>query len=403
MPDYERRGPSNHNSSPSTGQRFYDRERERLLRNNPPRRPAPPPRPTAPPPRRTQPPSNTRPPRLGSGAARKPRRRRSFSLAPGFKKFLLALATIAAVFIIAHNIIGRISAGGVNALSVLINDTHIGYMELDNELTSEDFHQLAVTHIETNLRTTILLNETITVAAATWIPQRDINTREYMLRAISQNVTYQIVARAIYVNGNLEAIVRSLDCVDEIIRFKVEPWRNSNTVEYTIATDWHVAPLIVDPLETTLLSALDAAEHMDRSVLVNRSYIVQPGDTLGAIALRHDTRVDIIARASNISIDIPLRIGQVLMIPSQSPLLSVRTVDEYFSLETIYMEIETHESPYIAVSAVEIVQQGQNGEQRIVRRVVSIDGIVVDEYVLEAEIISYPVTHIIYVGTRERR
>jgi len=338
-------------------------------------------------------------PRLGKGAVmREQRRKPKYRLNPTVKKVLNIGAFVVIAGVLLIMLVVRVFS--FNALAIFLDDQHIGYMRLDRELTSEQFHNYAIAHIEASLRTSVIVEETVRIAPARWVSGRDIATRDEMLRTLSQGFTYQIVARAIYVNDRLEVMVRTESCVAEIIRFKEERWITSNTISSGFLADWRVEPVIVDPETTNLLSPRDAAEHMDRQVPWDIEYIVQPGDQLGFIALRFDTTADSIALVNNISLDTIINPGESLIIRTRQPLLSVRTVDEHITLEQLDWETETRENPYMAAAAVVFIQYGQFGEQRVVRHVVRIDGVIVDEYVVDAVEISAPVTEIREVGTR---
>jgi len=65
-------------------------------------------------------------------------------------------------------------------------------------------------------------------------------------------------------------------------------------------------------------AALGATAAAAPTVAAATTYVVRPGDTLGAIALRHGVSVQALVHANGISNPNLIRIGQLLQIPDSS-------------------------------------------------------------------------------------
>lgn len=289
---------------------------------------------------------------------------------------------------------------GNNALAVYLDDRLMGHIPMNRETTSESFHNEVIANLAAHHQTEVVVAHQVTVLPARWVSRRQLAERPSMISQIGMAMDYQISVRAIYINGEQEALVRSDYCIGEIERRIMAEWMNDNTVESYFSTDWEIRNVVVDHNYEGILSPLEAIALLDRTEMMRIPYEIRSGDNLGSIATRFGTTASIIADANNIPVTARIYPGNTLYIPSRQPVLSVVTIDEVATYHTIEMPVEEIENPDMDESTTQVTQEGSPGQGRSIQRITRVNGATQSTEQLESEIVTPPVTHIIEVGTR---
>ena len=339
-------------------------------------------------------------PRLGKGAyARKRGRRFRYSLHPIAKRILSYVATISIIAIFGFMVIFRFFS--VSAFSVYIDGNRIGYTSFNRETTNESFLNDVLNHLRANESTDIILLQQIEIHPARWVSGNNTLDRNAMLSLLGLRLDYQIRARAIYINGRHEATVRSQECVDEIVRLIMEPSITDYTYNARFLTEWEIVIETIDRNYENILTPLDATRVLDRHEIRDHPHTVQPGEFLETIATRFGVTAESIARLNDIYLNAIIHPGDVLMIRSTQPMLSVETVDRITSYQPIPFETQTRENPDMPESTTEIIQQGIDGEKRVTQEITRINGTQTNTITLDDIVIRTPIDHIVEVGTRQ--
>jgi len=389
--------PAAENDTKRSGEAFYaaaKREMERNRPTRPPERPQPRPgtRRTAPQARPMRPPARRRP-------TSPPKKRNPIRINPLVTRIAGIVIAIAAFGTIFFFVGSRVFA--FNAIAIHVDGEHKGYIAYDSNLDLANFHRHVINFIENYDGTEIRLNATITAEAARRVANRNMEEQEAMFRALRRELSYQISARAIYVNGVFEVLVRTPSCVSDIERAMQNPWETPNTIEARFVADWRTEPRFVYNDDPELRSVTEAINMLDRRVPTDYLYRVRSGDNLTIIARNFETTPQEIALNNNIFVDSRLAIGQTLTLRTMQPLLAVITVEETEVLETIPRVTETIPNPDMGESMTNVIQEGNDGLQRIASRTSFINGVQTGEIeILEAEILQYPTTRIVEEGTR---
>jgi len=312
-------------------------------------------------------------------------------------KRIISIGTVAAAVVILGVLIVP-AMMNPNALAVYLNENFIGYIPISGDLDSEAVHEQAVSHLESSIGTSVIVDQRVTVRPAR-ATRNNTMRREEMNRTLASSFTYQILATAIYVNNQREGIVRTSACADEVISLFQRPLMNENTRYVEFVEPFDLRPVIVDLDTADILAPLDAVAVLDRPVNTIVPYIIQPGDSLSLIALQFGLSAERIAIDNNMTTTAIINPGNTLMIHTRKPLLSVRTVDETLTSQVIPMDVEVIPNPDLPELQRVIVQEGSDGEQQIAHRITRVDGRIVDEEILQYQIVRYPVTHIVQEGT----
>ena len=393
-PEQER--PKPHKERPEqkrpTGKRYFDSVQKAYGQRRP-RQPKQPPKQKRPP-RRHDPTT----PRLGKGdRLYNPPRVKEPLLSPQVKRVLSfwSLGVVAVVFIV----LVLMSMLRHNAWAVYVDDRFVGYVPINREVETYTIHNDAVRHLSDSHRAEVHVNEETIVRTAR-APRGVIISTSEMTLALIQHFSYQIVASAIYIDGERIAILRNRYETDhiahEIQRIYFDPSESNIVPSFEEA--WEVRPVMAN---------LDDLDSQDAIIqLLNRpvshiySHVIRPGDTQGHLAIEFNTTLESIGYLNDIGLNTILEIGEVLRIEITRPRLTVRTVGEITVLEDIPMDIETIENPDWHVSVTYERVAGRNGQREVVQLITRINGVIVGEpEVVSERRISEPINRVEEVGT----
>ena len=312
----------------------------------------------------------------------------------------VGLATFAVVAMLIINLFTH------NALAVFMDGQHMGYISMNSDLDSQTVHNSAVSRLEDRRRAPVMVDQQITIEPAR-AGRRNIMSQEDMRRLLVDNFTYQMEIIAIYVNGVFEVLVRTPHCAESVAEMLKDPFVNENTIEAEFIDSFQLVPRFINDsvdnpeidVYNDLRTPLDAVAALDRPTITRTAYEVQSGDTLGAIAVRFNTTPERIAFLNDRTTNVILRPGEELIIETQKPLLSVRTIDETLSVDIIEMPVEVRYNPDLPEAQRNTIQEGQDGEQQTALRITRVDGVQVSYEVLTNRIIREAIPHIVEEGT----
>jgi len=285
-----------------------------------------------------------------------------------------------------------------NAFAVFLDGELVGHIPYSEELTSEEFHEYAVLHLEaTHGGVRVRVDQIVTIEAAR-VATAERGLRSDVLGILSRRFNYSIAATAVHVHGQRMALMRTQSDLDHLKELLQQQWFTEHTVRAEFVTGWEEITYYVNPDETEFDNAMAAFRRLDTTRMEMYPYIVQDGDTLSSIAVRHGTDVNRIMLYNNLT-GPNISIGQTLMIYTLRPLLSVRTFDIITQDQPIDMPVETIDRPDWPGHQSNIIQYGQAGLQVAREEIVRENGVERSRRNIDAEIITEPITHIIEVGS----
>ena len=393
-PEPERPKPGKNKSDQkrSSGKGYFDSVQKAYGQRRP-RRPKSPPK-QKPQPRRHAPSS----PRLGRGDRlyNPPQIKKPF-FSPKVKRVLSfwSLGVIAILFIV----LILMSMLRHNAWAVYVDGRFVGYMPINREVEMYTVHSDAVSHLSVSHVADVRVNEETIVRTAR-ARRGEIMPATAMTVAVAQQFTYQIMAVAVYLDGEQIAILRNRYEVEhverEIQRVYFDP-TESNIVA-SFEEEWEARPTLVDIEDLDTQSNI--IQMLSRPVSDIYRHTIRPSDSQSALALEFSTTIESIGYLNNIGIDAILDIGDTLLIEITRPRLTVRTVGQVTFLEDIPMYVRTIDNPNWHVSEVYVREPGRNGQQEVIKEITRINGTQVGEpeIISEREITS-PQDRVEEVGT----
>lgn len=148
-----------------------------------------------------------------------------------------------------------------------------------------------------------------------------------------------------------------------------------------------------------LVSVEDALECLLAGQTQQKTYIVQEGDDLWSIARANDMLVDELCQA-NPQLTEELKPGQELKLASIEPLLNVTITSTLIKNEVLPFEVQTKLDSNLDWGKKKVVEAGENGEEKVVYRLVRQNKTVVKESEVERKVVKAPKPKVVAKGTR---
>ncbi|MCL2873423.1 MAG: G5 domain-containing protein [Defluviitaleaceae bacterium] len=318
-----------------------------------------------------------------------------FSLFSGMKIPVSVIALSSALILIGITVFFFTNR---NALRIEVDGVFVGVIERNRSITAEDLHYTAVAKTVAEVGTRIEVVERVTIVPVN-ARRRNMVTVDSAIDSIRRLFTYTLEAAVITVDGEEIAIVRNAvdaqSILDNIISEFVGD--NATLVESGFAEDVLITQRFVDS-DDIVRSEL-ALSRLTTTTMTDSFYQVQPGDSVWLLSRNHGiTQEEFFAMNPGVTPD--LQIGQFITLTLPTPILSVRTVEEFK-----FIELAPHGTETITNSAQNrnwsrVAQQGRDGQQEVTVHIVRINGFERERITVDTVITVPPVDEIIEVGTR---
>jgi len=302
---------------------------------------------------------------------------------------------------------GMINVFSYNAWAVYLGGELLGHMPINREIEPASIHDDAVRHRRDILGVDeVLVNETVEVRTVR-AGRRELYTSQDMIRLISQNFTYQVMASAIYLDGERVAILRNEAEAQHVRNEIIRRFENNYTISALTAfdEDWQVRQVAVDisNMNEDMDNPHEVIQFLERPIQDLHQHVIRNGDTQGALAVEFNTSVDRIGYHNDIASDAILSVGNILLIEINRPRLTVRTVEEVEFIELVPREIiNTYNDTRLASMEPEIITEGRDGEIQVIQRITRLNGVQVGApEVISSRHLSEPVAQVREVGTLE--
>lgn len=154
---------------------------------------------------------------------------------------------------------------------------------------------------------------------------------------------------------------------------------------------------------STMRDKQDLLDELTRQTVVERIYVVQPGDVFGRVALKHDmTSSELMALNPQITDVNRLQVGDELVVQRPQTFLQVKEVlttrDEDvvidYKTQTIY-------NSDMDEGTSKVITKGQEGRKDVVTEITYLDGFETGRVVISEKVTKKPVTKVVEVGTKK--
>ena len=286
-----------------------------------------------------------------------------------------------------------------NALSIEVDDFFIGTIERNRHITAEHLQETAIAKITAEVGTRVQVAETVTITPVN-AGRRDLITVDFAIDSISRHFTYMLEAAIITIDGREIATLRNVadaqDVLDRIISTHVGT--DANIVDSGFVEDVAIVSRFVDS-EEIIRSDL-AFSRLTTTTMTESLYQVQHGDTIWDISRNHGITQEQFATMNPGVTPETLRAGQTVVLMLPTPILSIRTVEEFTYTELAPHRTETVTNPTQNRGWTRVQQQGRDGQREVTAHIVRVNGFERERIIVDTVITVPPVDEIIEVGTR---
>ena len=209
-------------------------------------------------------------------------------------------------------------------------------------------------------------------------------------------------ATGLYVNGDFIAAMESreelqsvLDGLKEGRYDKNDPDQRAEFVQSVVMEDG-LYPISTLDNASALRSALTS------QTVVERTYIVQPGDVLGTIAVKHDmTTAELRAMNPAYANTDMIKAGEKLVVQRAESLLQVKVLKTIRYTEKIDYTTQTVYRDDKPVTYSKTKTKGVEGSQDVTADITYIDGVEISRTVTNRTVTKQPVTKVVEQGTKK--
>ena len=215
-----------------------------------------------------------------------------------------------------------------NGYEVFLNEKSLGQLK-EEHVTSKELMNTVKAQLESSLGTSIELNEEA-VLKPVHIDKKKLVTTDYLIATIREQITYQVSASSIVVNGDIAVILANQTEAEEVLNKILseaegklpEEMRGTLTIS-DFEQNVEIQEEFVDKNEIS--TADKAYDILTKKSNYSEVYTVKSGDTFSGIAdYAEMTRADIIALNPGFDPDKSLVIGQTINLNVKRPYLTVK-------------------------------------------------------------------------------
>ncbi|MCL2616634.1 MAG: G5 domain-containing protein, partial [Defluviitaleaceae bacterium] len=289
-----------------------------------------------------------------------------------------------------------------NALQVFVDGESVGFIT-ERDATADDLLSQVTTALAVTAGTNVMIDQEITIEATRAPSSENILSRPDIIPIILSNVTFLAEGFMISVDGVDMGVLRSREAantvLDNLISRGLPP--GAELVQPASFTQNVVVEgrfMHEDNFESSEVLLMRLGQEQSGT----QAYIVQPGDSMSAIAARFNMALEALFEANpNISpVNPNISPGQSINVAYTSPLLSVRTVELSVATEDEPYGSEIIENRTRPSTFRNVIQQGQPGVVERTTHITRVNGIIVETEIINENIVQPPVNEIVEVGTR---
>ncbi|MCG0277381.1 MAG: peptidoglycan DD-metalloendopeptidase family protein [Thermanaeromonas sp.] len=231
------------------------------------------------------------------------------------------------------------------------------------------------------------------------VERDEINTGEELERILAQKVAFRVLATEIRVDDKPVTLVRDEETAQRVLEEVKKAYIPEGVEIEEVKFKEHIdlAKRLATPEEVL---AFEQALSELLGGTGTEDYTVEAGDSLWSIAQKYGLTVEQL-RADNPQLQGErLDIGQILKVRTARPLVCVVVTYRQEVVESIPYTTETRSNPSLWRGEERVKQEGEEGQKKVIYRLVAENGQVVHKEALQSEVIKEPVARIVERGTR---
>lgn len=220
-----------------------------------------------------------------------------------------------------------------------------------------------------------------------------------ILRSSSDSIAQ---VSGLYIDDKFEGAVESRAELDALLNSILDSYKSGSENE---RAEFIQDVRVVDGLYpiSSIVSAEEMKSYLTHETVVAKTYTVQQGDTLGAIARNQNMTLSEL-RAMNAAVQNTdmVHIGDELLVQRPQPYLRVQVVRTLNYTEEIPFTVEKQQDSKQPVTYEKIKKKGSNGSKDVTAEVILVDGVEQSRKILKETVTKEPVMQVVVVGTKKQ-
>jgi len=285
-----------------------------------------------------------------------------------------------------------------NACEVTVGGIRVGIIKANKKITAASLRDIAVNKIENEIDMRIQIVEEVAFTPI-HASSKSMSAEEHIISAIAGALTYKVEAAVITVGGERYAALKKTQEAEEIRVNLLNAYvqEGSVIIEKDFVEDFAITPVFVEMSELT--DSERAYRELTATTGIEQAYSVRGGDTLWQIAVDYGMTLDELY-ALNPGLTPNIYVGQQIVMLSQKPVLSVRTVEEVRYTEVLPKSVEYIYNNQQPKTYSRVIQQGRDGQQDVTSHIERVNGFTVDSRVVDYTVTTPAVNDVIELGTK---
>lgn len=231
----------------------------------------------------------------------------------------------------------------------------------------------------------------------------EISSHDEIVRRIGSQIQYNILAYGIKVNGEILGELMTAEEAENILLDIKAPYEakaaNSEILSMEFAQEVEIVKVEVSKYEIDDYDKL--LNYLRNGSKEEKIHTVEEGDNLWIIADRYNLSVDELISA-NPSVDpVLIHPGDELSLIVPKPFIGIKTVEIATFEEKIQFDTEYEYVSWLYNDEYSTKVNGQYGIKEVEAKIIKENGIEIAKEVISEEIVSNPITKIVYNGTQD--
>ncbi|SDZ24549.1 Murein DD-endopeptidase MepM and murein hydrolase activator NlpD, contain LysM domain [Proteiniborus ethanoligenes] len=233
----------------------------------------------------------------------------------------------------------------------------------------------------------------------------ELTDKSIIEKEIKSNLTFNVVAYAININGKDFAYLGTEKQAKEIIEKIEEPFKQIAEQDGTKIEEIKIVENVEIIRREVSPSKIDDADKvlgvLQKGTDEERTHVVEKGENYWTIAQKYKISVDDLEKANPGKNPKLIHPGDEISLVVPKPYLTVATYEKQTYVEEIKFETEYEYSDKMYKDQKSVKKKGVTGKSEVVAKVEKHNGIVVAKEILKETILSQPIAQVIVQGTKE--
>lgn len=289
-----------------------------------------------------------------------------------------------------------------NAYSVLFGDKEVGIVRNTQDVTDILLEVEKILYYKNGLD--LLIDQDLTFASV-YADDDSISLPNDIRSNIINNLSYEVYAYAIYINGEQFGALKSQELAYKLLEQVKEPFRRQAWEKGSEIEEIFIVEDVGIKKEKVPLSTISDFETMlalvQKGTTEEKTHIVERGDNYWNIAAKYNLSVNDLIKANpdkNYSLIHP---GDELNLIVPKPYLTVATYENEIFTDKIQYGKEVQYTSSLYSDQRTVKKKGTYGEKQVFAKVLKHNGIEVDKEVMKEIVLSNPKSQIELQGTKK--